>query len=488
MRVTLPFFLLIFLLFESAVAQTSKNFFTYGLTVGANRPQTAILSGDQKFPEQILPSTGFNFQYTRMVHPKVPLNFTAGFGLMGVKLSAPANGAFMGDQMSPFSWGTFTLTNLRLEVGSGYELFQKNRSTFSVLGGIGIRKISNGSYGSMSSEAQGELYRVEFETSKPSVPFVSLGAQWSYQMKSANLLSVKLSYDHSFNNIYDGTYMLYNQTSYGTYNNQGRFMNLQIGYTLNGQNKAARLALLQQEQQLDRKAAKKLYRKEKRYIDPKSMFLRTSGGIYLSRTRITDDPNNVMKSGTVPDFMPQLAFEKGIGNNLYLEASLSSGRVWFTEKYTAMPFSSMATSTSNHLQLGLGAMYRWTLPSNYVILNFHAGLSSGLLFDKVGNAWSSSSQWGGAMNNTPFEFSTQVSSTVVSKYVGALYLGASKDFRLANRVYLNLGYRRYFGFNTLINSTIQHTDLLTQQSSVIQAKVKGGGSDIVLGLKFKLNK
>lgn len=57
MRITLPFLLLVFLFFESAVAQTSKNFFTYGLTVGANRPQTAILSGDQKFAEQILPST-----------------------------------------------------------------------------------------------------------------------------------------------------------------------------------------------------------------------------------------------------------------------------------------------------------------------------------------------------------------------------------------------------------------------------------------------
>jgi hypothetical protein len=488
MRIALPFFLLVFLLSESTVAQTSKHLFTYGLTLGANRPQTEILFGDQKFAEQILPSTGFNFQYTRMVHPKVPLNFTAGFGLMGVKLSAPANGAFMGEGMSPFSWGTFTLTNLRLEVGSGYELFQKNRSTYSVLGGIGIRKMSNGSYGSMSSEAQGELYRVEFETSKPSVPFVSLGAQWSYQLKSANLLSVKLSYDHSLKNIYDGTYMLYNQSSNGTYNNQGHFLNLQIGYTLNGQNKVERLALLQQEQQLDRKAAKKLYRKEKRYIDPHSMFLRTSGGVYLSRTRITADPNNVMKSGSVPDFMPQLAFEKGIGNNIYLEASLSSGRVWFTEKYTVMPFSSMATSTSNHLQLGLGAMYRWTLPSNYTILNFHAGLSTGLLFDKVGNAWSSSSQWGGEMNSTPFEFSTQVSSTVVSKYMGAVYLGASKDFRLANRVYFNLGYRRYFGFNTIINSNIQYTDLFTQQSSAVQAKVKGDGSEIVFGLKFKLNR
>jgi hypothetical protein len=488
MKFILPLFLLCFLLSESTVAQTSKHLFTYGLTVGANRPQTEILFGDQKFAEPILPATGFNFQYTRMVHPKVPLNFTAGFGLMGVKLSAPANGAFMGDRMSPFSWGTFTLTNLRLEVGSGYELFQKNRSTYSVLGGIGIRKMSNGSYGSMTSEPQGELYRVEFETSKPSVPFVSLGAQWAYQLKNTHLLSVKLSYDHAFKNIYDGTYMLYNQTSNGTYNNQGRFLNVQIGYTLNGQNKMERLALLQQEQQLDRKAAKKLYRKEKRYIDPHSTFLRTSGGVYLSRTCITNDPNNVMKSGSVPDFMPQLAFEKGIGNNIYLEASISSGRVWFTEKYTAMPFSSMATSTSNHLQLGLGAMYRWTLPSNYTILNFHAGLSTGLLFDKVGNVWSSSSQWGGEMNNTPFEFSTQVSSTVVSKYMGAVYLGASKDFRLANRVYLNLGYRHYFGFNTIISSTIQHTDLFTQQSSVIQAKVKGGGSDIVLGLKVKLNK
>lgn len=486
MRVTLSFF--VFLLFESAVAQTSKNFFTYGLTVGANRPQTAILSGDQKFPEQILPSAGLNFLYTRMVHPKVPLNFTAGFGLMGVKLSAPANGAFIGDQLSPFSWGTFTLTNLRLEVGSGYEFFQKNRSTYSILGGIGIRKMSNGSYGSTSYEPQGLLYRVEFETSKPSVPFVSLGAQWAHQLKNTNLLSVKLSYDHSFKNIYDGTYTLYNQTSSGTYYNQGRFLNLQIGYTLNGQNKAARLALLQQEQQLDRKAAKKAYRKEKRYIDPHSTFLRTSGGIYLSRTHITDDPNNVMKSGSIESFMPQIAYEKGLGNNLYMEASLFLGRVWNTEKYNAMPYSSMGSSMSSSLQLGFGAMYRWTLPSNYTILNFHAGLTSGLFFDKVGNSWSSTGESGGEINNIPFQFYTQVSGTVVSKYVGAVYLGASKDFRLANRVYLNLGYRRYFGFNTLINSTIQHTDLLTQQSSVIQAKVKGGGSDIVLGLKFKLNK
>jgi hypothetical protein len=488
MRIALPLFLLGFLLSESTIAQTSKHLFTYGLTVGANRPQTEVLFGDQKFAEPILPTTGLNFQYTRMAHPKVPLNFTAGFGLMGVKLSAPANGAFMGDRMSPFSWGTFTLSNLRIEVGSGYELYQNYRSAYSFLGGVGIRKMSNGSYGSMSSEAQGELYRVEFETSKPSVPFVSLGAQWAYQLKNTNLLSVKLSYDHSFKNIYDGTYMLYNQTSNGTYNNQGRFLNLQIGYTLNGQNKAERLALLQQEQQLDRKAAKKMYRKEKRYIDPHSTFLRTSGGVYLSRTTITDDPNNVMNSGASEGFMPQIAFEKGLGKNLYLEASISSGRVWFTEKYTVMPYSRMATSTSNNVQLGLGAMYRWTLPSNYTILNFHAGLSSGLLFDKVGNAWSSSSQWGGEMNSTPFEFSTQVSSTVVSKYIGAVYLGASKDFRLANRVYFNLGYRRYFGFNTIINSNIQYTDLFTQQSSAVQAKVKGDGSEIVFGLKFKLNR
>jgi hypothetical protein len=320
------------------------------------------------------------------------------------------------------------------------------------------------------------------------VPFVSLGAQWAYQLKNTNLLSVKLSYDHSFKNIYDGTYQMYNQTSNGTYNNQGRFLNLQIGYTLNGQNKAARLALLQQEQQLDRKAAKKAYRKEKRYIDPHSTFLRTSGGLYLSRTTITDDPNNVMKSGSIDSFMPQIAYEKGLGNNLYMEASLFLGRVWNTEKYNAMPFSSMGSSMSSSLQLGLGAMYRWTLPSNYTILNFHAGLTSGLFFDKVGNSWSSTGESGGEINNIPFQFYTMVSGTVVSKYVGAGYVGASKDFRLANRVYLNLGYRHYFGFNTIINTTIQHTDLLTQQSSVIQAKVKGGGSDIVLGLKVKLNK
>jgi hypothetical protein len=193
-------------------------------------------------------------------------------------------------------------------------------------------------------------------------------------LKNTNLLSVKLSYDHSFKNIYDGTYQMYNQTSNGTYNNQGRFMNLQIGYTLNGQNKTERLALLQQEQQLDRKAAKKAYRKEKRYIDPHSTFLRTSGGLYLSRTTITDDPNNVMNSSASEGFMPQIAYEKGLGNNLYLEASLSSGRVWFTEKYTVMPYSRWASSTSNHLQLGLGAMYRWTLASNYTIFNFHASL------------------------------------------------------------------------------------------------------------------
>lgn len=488
MRVTLSFFLLVFLLSQNAVAQTSKNLFTYGLTIGANRSQSEMSTGDQMFAESLLPTTGFNFQYTRMVHPKVPLNFTAGFGLMGVKLSAPAYGDFMGYQLSPFSWGTFTLTNLRLEVGSGYQFFQNERSTLQALGGIGIRKMSNGSYGSMSYEPAGELYDVDFETSKPSVPFVSLGAQWAYQLKNNNLLSVKLSYDHSFKNIYDGTYQMYNQTNTGAYNNQGRFLNLQIGYTLNGQNKVARLALLQQEQQLDRKGAKKAYRKEKRYIDPYSTFLRLSGGLYLSRTQIIDDPNNVMNSSVSEGFMPQIAYEKGLGKNIYLEASLSSGSVWFTEKYVSMPYSRMATSTSNNVQLGLGAMYRWTLPSNYTILNFHAGLSTGLLFDKVGNFWTSSGQWGGEMNNIPFQFSTQISTQVVSKYIGAVYLGASKDFRLANRVYLNLGYRRYFGFNTIINSTIQHTDLLTQQSSVIQAKVKGGGSDIVLGLKFKLNK
>lgn len=340
----------------------------------------------------------------------------------------------------------------------------------------------------MSYEAQGELYRVEFETSKPSVPFVSLGAQWSYQLKNTNFLTVKLSYDHSFKNIYEGTYQMYNQTNTGTYNNNGRFINFQIGYTLNGQQKVERLAKLQQEQQLDRKAAKKLYRKEKRYIAPNSTFVRASGGLYLSRTKITDDPNQVMNTGASEGFMPQIAFEKGLGKNVYVEANISSGRIWLTEKYVAIPYSRMATSTSSALQLGVGAMYRWTLPSNYTILNFHAGLSSGLLFDKVGSSWTSSSEWGGEINNTPFEFNTQVSCSIVSKYIGAAYVGASKDFRVANRVYLNLGYRHYFGYNTIMTSSIQHTDLLTGQSSVIQAKVKGGGSDIVLGLKVKLNR
>ncbi|MEN9698900.1 MAG: hypothetical protein RLZZ301_98 [Bacteroidota bacterium] len=485
MKYTIIACFLLNLLSREALAQ---HYFTYGLSLGLNRNQTEIVTGDQQFQELVLPTPGFNFQYTQMLTPKVPFNASAGFGILGVKTVAAAHDAFMGDEDSPLFWTTMTVPYLRLELGSGYEVFRNNRSSYRVLGGIGIRKMSNGHYGMTSAEPVGILYKVDFESTKKSVPYLSLGAQWTYQLKNNNFLSAKLSYDYSFGNVYSGTYELYNQTSTGTFSNQGRFLALQLGYTINGQKRTERLAHLQQEQQLDRKAAKKLYRKERRYIDPHSMFIRFSGGAYLSRTTILSDPDKVMKSASCEGFMPQIAFEKGLGHNFYLEASAFSGLVWLTEKYVAMPFSSSSGSNARNLQLAVGGLYRWTLPNNYTILNFHAGLSSGVYLDALNSMGSmSNGTHTGMINNVPFSFTTQSSFYVTSRYFGALYLGASKDFRLANRVYLNLSYRHYFGINKVIVSNLTYTDNLTNKTSQVQSAVRGDGGEILIGLKVKLN-
>ena len=475
----------------------SKNQYTFSLVNGLNRNATKVEFGEQS-PENALSVVhGFNFHYTRILNPKFSVATGLGFGFLPTNIKVKSFEDFDGTDV--FDNGFYS--NASFKIFSRFELLgsyhqkinEKLELKYSLGAGLVYYGSQQSSYGFInyfdSTFEAYEVSNIEINYNNRFKPFASLGIEATKKLKNKDLLSLKLSYDKSFSNAYSGTYSIFNGTSTGQYFNRGSFLNLSFGYVITGNKKLRRIKELQTLNQVDSKTAKKLLKKENRYIDPKSSFLNISGGMGFGGTKVHSDPNRSLENYAYPTFLPRISFEKGIKNNIYWELGVHSQLFWDVTKFSVSKYSSSGSSAFYAVQLSGGGLYRWILKNNYNVINIHAGLTLGVhgaQNDENGiHSWGSGGM-NGTINGNPVSYDYSSVSSVKSNVLTSLYLGLSKDFRIVNNFYFTLNYRQQFGLYKVYESTYNYSGLSVPTTTGAKTKITGSSKDFQFGFKIKL--
>lgn len=486
---------LVLVLFSfAALSQSStpeiKNLYSFSLVNGLNESHSESIFGEQQLARATSVTHGFNFHYTRVLHPAFDMSAGLGFGAFPIRFKLP-------ESYDPIGYGPFRnyFDNLtykgfwRVELLASYrKQISENHLLRAQVGG-GFVHYGGYSYGSQSYisydtiQPAEQIFDLDISFNNRIKPFVSLGLELSKTLKNQDVFGLKLSYDHSFTHAFDGTYVLNNQTSAGNYINNGHFLNFHLTYTLTRSKHLQTIKELQLDPNMDRKGAGKLARKKKRYIDPKSMFINVSGGIGIGQTRVINDPNDILISYGSPSFLPRIAFEKGIKNQFYWELGYHSQLFWDVQKFSIMKYSYSASSAFYAYQFSGGGLYRWILPNNYNIINFHAGLTLGFHAEN----WSGygGGSYAGQINGVPFAISYTSTSKIQSNILSSLYLGFSKDFRIVHNLFLSLSYRQQFGLIKALESTYAYSGLNIPYTEGVRTKINGTSKDFQLGFKVK---
>jgi hypothetical protein len=263
---------------------------------------------------------------------------------------------------------------------------------------------------------------------------------------------------------------------------------LSLGYTFTGDQRAEKIALLNKEIS-DYKAAKIEYKKNKRFIHPKSLFVSVLGGIGFAKSFAEED--KAIQDDFGEALSARILVEKGIKNNLFLETGyqLFEYNSSFTMK--GANFSSSSNEYFTH-QFNLGAGYRVIgKQKNYHYLNLHAGLSIGFIPPRKGQTASEIEEGGYSIGTNLSSYSLTYSSEteIISSFIVAPYVGISKDFKISESVFITLLYRYQRGLNTISKREITYQD--NQEYVIPQTSnsfMNGTEHSIQLGLKVKIGK
>ena len=474
----------------------SKNQYTFSLVNGLNRNATKVDNGELS-PENALSVVhGFNFHYTRILNPKFSVATGLGFGFLPINIKVKSFENYVGTDVfgSGFYGRAYFNPFFRLEASGAYHQKINDKIELKYSLGAGLFYYGGSGYGSSGGfqDSLGQyfnIYNVNVKFDNKLKSFLTLGIEATKKLKNNDLLSLKLSYDYSFSNVYNGTYSIYDGNSTGQYFNRGSFLNVSVGYVITGNKKLNRIKELQTLNQVNPKTAKKLLRKENRFIDPKSLFLNISGGMGFGGTKVHADPNASLENYAYPAFLPRISFEKGIKNNIFWELGVHSQLFWDVTKFSVTKYSSSGSDAFYAVQLSGGGLYRWILKNNYNVINIHSGLSLG--FHGARNDENGIHSWGsggmnGTINGNQVSYNYSSVSSVKSNVLTSLYLGLSKDFRIVNNIYFTLNYRQQFGLYKVYESTYNYSGLSVPTTIGAKTKLTGSSKDFQFGFKIKL--
>jgi hypothetical protein len=468
------------------------------LVSGINRNSATIETGDQSPVNSYVLSPAFNFHYTRILHPKFSLSVGLGLGFIPIKVLVKSYGTYQGNEdysaaLARHSYKSYT----RYEFLATYHQKLTDKMELNYHLGAGLFHYGNFGYYSTGFENSTDtnllftqLYNVSAHSNGNYKPFISVGFGGSRKLKNADLLSLKLSYNYSFQNAFDGHFSIYDNTSTGKYFNKGNFLNVQFGYTITGSKRINAVKKFESDPQYNRKTAKKMAKKELRYIDPKSTFIHFSGGIGIGTTLVENDPNGILQKAGFESFLPRISIEKGIKNNFYWELGIHTQLFWDASKFSFDEYGSSGSGAFHAYQLSGGAVYRWILKNNYNILNIHSGLTCGFHLAKNnmdGIIGSGSGSLSGELNGNPFNFYFTEESRVKSNILASVYLGLSKDFRIVNNFYFTLNYRQQFGLIKVYESSYNYNGTNIPTTLNAKTKLNGSSKDFQVGIKLKIH-
>lgn len=469
----------------------SPHQFSFEISSGTNQVKVSNATGPEKMRNAVAFHHGLNVRYRYNFSDKFSSRFRIGLHVQNtpIKLEPSKNLILSSYTISGRHNSIYNFFR-RLDFSFAYTLKQQKHSSINILGGAGLNAF--GSYifqsGLKFPESPSYFY---FEISKRAKPFLQVGIENEFTLKNRDFLTLKLNYQHGFTSFLDGEFEFVNsdfQLSQGKFHNYLRGFNLGVEYTFSQQKKQQKIYELEEGNQISRSEAKKINRKERRYIDPKSMFLKVEFGVGSGINRSMNKNSPYMSTGfNFPAVFPSISFEKGIKNGLFHEYNYffmkqrSISKI--ENKLGAWGYSPFY---AHYLSAGLG--YRVKLPSNFKLFNIHAGLGIGTQFSKkdtLGTSYFEQILYEGSTETITFSSTEEIKR--IGHFMPILYLGISKDFRLSNQVAISMSFKRQFGFNPVQVIDVTYTSIENPQAQKARIQVDGSAILFSAGIKIKLD-
>jgi hypothetical protein len=458
----------------------SSNHVSVMLQTGFTRGKAESVTG----PFSIRPQGGLVFQgnlnYTFNFSEELGISVGTGLGAFPInfEFNEYSEGSnYFDDTEYKFFGSLRSELNLRKRLSNKYIL--------NGFGGINTIYTSEGEYitGSGSSQFPGGLYFVLLDIKRGWKQGLHVGTGITKILKNKDHITLRLDYHRSSQPFYSGSYIVYPTTpdrSTGKFLNNGHFINLGLAYTLTGKDK---------EEQFHRylnnnfsKDSERDLKKERRKIAPGTTFIGASGGATFPLTRATD-PNNLFISTSMADAMPYLYLEQNFKQNLFAEGGFGFQTYFSANRFKFSPLIS-AGNAFNAYQITLGGGKRLIGKTNhYNYLNLSAGMVLTFINEFPGLKGSS----GGLFvvdGDTIYNLSSE--NYLTSTFSPLLYLGASKDLRLTEKLYFTILYRYHQGFRILYEQRLNYTSAMTQGIQNAKYCINGSFHTFQLGLKYNL--
>ena len=449
--------------------------------VGINKVKS--LSGPDKPENSIGLNHDLNVCYNRLITNDLSMSIGWGFGFQAFTFKLKEKTEFYGTE-NLYYWQNAEYNIYHKLVARGIYNLQVNSNTnlrFTLGGGI-YQYLPTG-LGVCSSNIN-DIYEYDLHISYYNnvIPVAVIGLNYIFTLDNKNELGLGFNINHSFKNIYDGSYELYDNTSDGELFNTGSSVGINVSYIFTG-NDTYHKTKLRSESMSDEKAARKEVNKEKRFLSPEATFVSIYGGLGSGITK-NSGLEFYLKNAGVPEFYAGVNYEHGLKNNFYF-----SGGYKFLQYYHSVGVISLGMSSGGSLftshEFDLGAGYRVISNRNYKLLNINLGIVSGFSNGDIGEISNSGMSVSHIGECSECFYKVTSTGEIVSKLIFGAYFGVSKDFRLTDFFYLSLNYRYQHGFNPVFEG-----DVICESSDFEGIKtatqiVDGTAHLFNLGLKFR---
>ena len=207
----------------------------------------------------------------------------------------------------------------RLDLTTAYQIYGINKHAFHVLGGAGVNRfIPMGS--GLGYKSGDEYFYIQYNVKPQFTPFVKLGVSYQLETKREDRLGLRLFYNHGWKSFVEGSYSFQNENEFSSGRIESLLGGVHLGldYTFTRNKKMNQLDAYQKENDLDRKAARKLHKFEKRAIDPEGRYVSVAlgAGITVNKFNPRNDPFRSPFFGSV---MGKISYEHGWKNNFFFD-------------------------------------------------------------------------------------------------------------------------------------------------------------------------
>lgn len=484
--------LVLLMIMHSGFSQTDSinlyniNHFTVSLKDGLIKSKFTPSYGTETIEERFGHIYQLQFNYTFNFKANFGLALRSNFGISAFTYDLASKDGFNGTE----GWTRFYRDsyNAFAKIGAGIHYHKQIKPSLlmHINLGLGASTNSNGHHSRTSSTylnpegtLQNQNYNINYSYTDDIIGYGFMDLGINYVLKNKNLIGLSLSPELFFKPNLTGNYSIYNSTSGGTISNTNHNISLSLNYTFTQYQKYRKNQFMIQTTFLSKKERKKAYKKEKRFVDPNSIFISGGSGLFSGRN-IVKDPGNRLYSNAFQSWSVFVNLEKGIKKQFYYSFGLEVSEYWSSIKYT--PYSSSGSNLFIATKLNFGLSKRFvSTQTNRNYINLYAGASLSFQPNKKGlTSWG-----GGQMNSSTDYFAYQEQTSITSLIFPTLYLAIEKDLHLTKNLYFSIKYKYDQGFFNAAKTDIQYQTAYNGTITNATSKINGTAHTVSFGFKYK---